>query len=149
MASLSRKLRAKALTLLFRTHAFVYESSGGIVGTSERWPTLLLTTTGRKSGKPRTTPLVYFEHEGSFVVVGSDGAARRHPQWFRNLEVDPRARIRVGRAVHRVHARTAVGEERDRLVARGRGVNPMWERYQSKTSRELPYVVLEPVRPVG
>ena len=105
---------------------------------------LLLTVTGRKSGLERSTPLVYFEVDGAYVVVGSDGGARRDPQWWKNLQVDPSARVRVGREVLPVKARLAVGDERARLWEVGKGVNPMWQRYQMSTERELPVVVLTP-----
>ena len=106
-------------------------------------PMLLLTVTGRKSGLERTTPLVYFEAGGGYVVVGSDGGARRDPQWWKNLQADPNAKVRVGRRVFRARARLAEAEERDRLWEIGKGVNPMWDRYQKGTERSLPVVILE------
>ena len=105
---------------------------------------LLLTVIGRRTGSEHTTPLVYFEDRGRFVVVGSDGAARRDPQWWKNLVVNPEARVRVGREVISAVATLAEGDERERLWALGRGVNPMWERYQGRTKRQLPVVVLTP-----
>lgn len=74
----------------FKAHATLYERSGGLLGAWMGLPMLLLTVTGRKSGEARSTPLVYFEDCGRYVVVGSDGAARRDPQWWKNLQVDPR-----------------------------------------------------------
>ena len=104
-------------------------------------PTLLLTVTGRKTGVARSTPLVYFEDGGRYVVVGSDGAARNDPQWWKNLQVDPRATVRVGRDKFPATASLATGDERARLWERGGEVNPMWKRYQTRTPRELPVVI--------
>lgn len=122
----------------------MYERSGGRLGAWLGLPTLLLTFTGRKSGRTYSTPLVYFEDQGRYVVVGSDGAARRDPQWWKNLRVHPRGSIRVGRTKLEVQASLATGEERDRLWELGKGVNPMWAKYQARTARELPVVVLTP-----
>lgn len=107
---------------------------------------LLLSVSGRKTGKIRTTPLVYFRDGDSYVVVGSDGAARRDPQWWKNLQANPRGRIRMGRDVLPVETRLAEGAERERLWERGKSVNPAWERYQKRTERVLPVVVLTPVQ---
>jgi deazaflavin-dependent oxidoreductase (nitroreductase family) len=122
----------------------VYELSGGRLGAWLGLPTLLLTFTGRKSGKSYSTPLVYFQDGDSYVVVGSDGAARRDPQWWKNLKVNPRGSVRVGRKQMDVTAHLAAGEERARLWEIGKGVNPMWAKYQARTERELPVVVLTP-----
>jgi deazaflavin-dependent oxidoreductase (nitroreductase family) len=132
------------LKAMFKTHAAVYEHSGGLVGAWLGLPTLLLTFTGRKSGKTYSTPLVYFQDGESYVVVGSDGAARHDPQWWKNLNVNPNGSIRVGRKQLTVKASLATGDERERLWEIGRGVNPMWAKYQTKTERELPVVVLTP-----
>lgn len=145
MASPLRKLRARALKAMFKTHAALYEWSDGRIGDSKKHPMLLLSVTGRKSGNTYTTPLVYFQDRGSYVVVGSDGAAKRDPQWWKNLRVDPNAELRVGRNKLKAKAALASGAERDRLWEIGKSVNPMWEQYQSRTKRVLPVVVLTPV----
>jgi len=144
MASPLRHARARALKALFRVHGVVYEATDGRLGAELGLPMLMLTVTGRRSGEPRSTPLVYFEDGGSYVVVGSDGAARRDPQWWRNLQVDPSARLRVGRRVLAATARLAEGDERARLWERGKLVNPAWARYQQRTERQLPVVILTP-----
>ena len=132
------------LKAFFRTHAAVYERSGGRVGAWLGLPTLLLTFTGRKSGKTYSTPLVYFQDGDRYVVVGSDGAARRDPQWWKNLKVNPAGSVRVGRKQLAITASLATGEERARLWEIGKGVNPLWAKYQTRTERELPVVVLTP-----
>lgn len=147
MASRVRHLRARALKALFKLHMVVYEASDGRLGAHLKLPMLLLTVTGRKTKQPRTTPLAYFADGEAYVVVGSDGGARRDPQWWLNLRVDPVAKVRVGRRVFQARARLAEGPERARLWERGKQVNPAWQGYQKYTTRELPVVVLEPVRP--
>lgn len=145
MASRYRRFRARLLKAFFKAHAEVYERSGGAVGAWLGLPTLLLTFTGRKSGRIYSTPLVYFEDEGRYIVVGSDGAARHDPQWWKNLAVNPRGSVRVGRKRLPIEASLATGSERERLWEIGKGINPMWAKYQAKTERELPVVVLTPV----
>ena len=130
---------------MFKAHATVYEVSGGRIGAWAGLPTLLLSVTGRKSGKTYSTPLVYFRDGDSYVVVGSDGAAKRDPQWWKNLQVNPIAVVREGRKKLDVKARLATGPERERLWETGTTVNPMWAKYQTRTQRELPVVVLAPV----
>jgi len=129
---------------MFKAHAEVYQRSGGRVGAWLGLPTLLLSVTGRKSGKTYSTPLVYFENGGSYVVVGSDGAAKRDPQWWKNLQVDPICEVRVGRKTFSAKASLATGAERERLWELGKDVNPMWSKYQIRTERELPVVMLTP-----
>ena len=149
MASRFRHLRARVLKAIFQAHARLYEVSDGRVGA---WigpprlgqPALLLSVTGRKSGLTRSTPLVYFEDGGNYVVVGSDGAARRDPQWWKNLQEDPQATVRIGRDTFFARASLATGAERERLWQIGIGINPMWAKYQSQTKRILPVVVLTP-----
>jgi deazaflavin-dependent oxidoreductase (nitroreductase family) len=77
-------------------------------------------------------------------VVGSDGAAKRDPQWWKNLQLDPIGTVRVGRQKLEVKATLATGAERERLWEIGKTVNPMWSKYQTRTKRELPVVVLTP-----
>ena len=144
MASRFQHLRARALKAIFKAHATVYERSGGRVGAWFGLPTLLLSVTGRKSGQLRSTPLAYFKDGDSYVVVGSDGAAKRDPQWWKNLQVDPAGSVRVGRQQFEIKATLATGAERERLWELGKSVNPMWSTYQTRTKRELPVVVLTP-----
>jgi len=144
MASRYKRLRARALKAMFRAHAAIYEATDGRIGTSAKVPMLLLSVTGRKSGKTYSTPLVYFQDGDGYVVVGSDGAARRDPQWWKNLRADPNGTIRVGREKLTVKATLATGAERERLWEIGTTVNPMWSTYQTRTERELPVVVLTP-----
>ena len=149
MASRFRHIRARVLKAFFQAHATLYEVSDGRVGAWIGPPhfgqaALLLSVTGRKSGQTRTTPLVYFEDGGNYIVVGSDGASRRDPQWWKNLKENPQATVRVGREKFRARASLAAGAERERLWQIAVSVNPMWARYQTQTERTLPVVVLTP-----
>lgn len=146
MASNYRQLRARALKAMFKAHAAIYELSDGRIGAWAGLPTLLLSVTGRKSGKTYSTPLVYFRDGDSYVVVGSDGAARRDPQWWKNLQVNPIGVVRAGRKKLEVKATLATGPARERLWETGMTVNPMWAKYQTRTKRELPVVVLTPIQ---
>jgi deazaflavin-dependent oxidoreductase (nitroreductase family) len=133
-------------------HQWLYERSGGRIG-HRLGPltTLLLHTTGARTGRPRTSALVYrADGPDRFVVVASNGGAPKHPGWYHNLRARPRAEVQVGRARIPVVAHDAQGEERDRLWAlvneRNRaGGRGRYELYQSRTSREIPVVVLERV----
>jgi deazaflavin-dependent oxidoreductase (nitroreductase family) len=109
-------------------------------------PTLLLTTRGRKSGEPRSLPLIYGETEGGYVVVASKGGLPDHPLWFLNLEADPRCDLMVGPRAVKARARVAEGDERERLWAQMAEIYPPYDDYQKNAGdRVIPVVVLEPV----
>lgn len=108
-------------------------------------PTLLLTTTGRKSGKAITLPLIYGKDGANYVVVGSKGGAPAHPAWYLNLTALPKVDVQVmDRKFHAV-ARTASGTERQRLWQQMADLYPPYNDFQKLTARELPVVVLEPM----
>jgi deazaflavin-dependent oxidoreductase (nitroreductase family) len=127
-------------------HVRRYRETGGQVGHvwREGATVLLLTTTGRKSGKPRTTPLIYAEDGARYVVVASKGGAPEHPGWYRNLEKTPDVGLQVGDRVFAARARTASGAERELLWRKANQVWPHYDEYARKTDREIPVVVLEP-----
>jgi deazaflavin-dependent oxidoreductase (nitroreductase family) len=126
-------------------HSRVYRLTGGRVGGRiGRLPVLLLTTTGRKSGEPRTQPLGYMHAGDGYAVIASKGGAAQHPFWYLNLRANPLAEVTVGRATRRVRARDAQGEERERLWRALADLYPGYDRYAQKTSRQIPVVVLEP-----
>ena len=104
---------------------------------------LLLTTRGRKTGEPRTTPLIYEDSDGDYVIVASKGGAPEHPGWYRNLSKDPQVEVQVKDDVFPAHARTASGEERERLWKLAAQQWPDYDDYQTRTEREIPVVVLE------
>jgi deazaflavin-dependent oxidoreductase (nitroreductase family) len=130
--------------LFGQEHVDRYRATDGEEG--HEWQgvrTLLLTTTGRKSGEERTTPLIYGEDDGSYVVVASKGGAPDDPAWMKNLREDPEAKVQVAGDKFAARARTATGEERDRLWARMAEIWPAYEDYATKTDRLIPVVVLE------
>jgi deazaflavin-dependent oxidoreductase (nitroreductase family) len=133
------------LKLFSRIHVFLYGLSGGRIGGKfKAAPVLLLTTTGRKSGKRRTTPLLYGEDAGRYVVVASVGGAPKHPAWYLNLRDNANATIQVGGRTLGVRAETATPEERARLWPLMTGIYAPYDDYQAKTSREIPIVILTP-----
>lgn len=107
-------------------------------------PTLLLTTTGRRTGTLHTTPLIYGRVGGCYVVVASLGGAPRHPTWYLNLVDNPRCRIQVLRDEMPADARTATGEEWHDLWDLMVDVFPEYASFQQRTERHIPVVVLEP-----
>jgi deazaflavin-dependent oxidoreductase (nitroreductase family) len=124
-------------------HVRVYRETGGERGYHWRGTTiLLLTTRGRSSGEPRTTPLIHRTDGERWIVVASKGGAPQHPAWFQNLKADPDATIEVGAQKIPVRASVAEGEERARLWSLMSEVWPAYDDYQAKTSRQIPVVVL-------
>lgn len=126
-------------------HVQRYRETAGEVG--HKWrrgsKILLLTTKGRKSGVPRTKPLIYEQDGDRYVIVASKGGAPTHPDWYRNLESDPNVELQVLDEVFPARAHTAAGEERERLWQLVNGQWPDYDSYQQKTDREIPVVVLE------
>ena len=104
---------------------------------------LLLTTKGRKTGEPRTTPLIYAEDGDDYVIVASKGGAPEHPGWYENLAKDPSVELQVLGDVFPAQARLAEGDERERLWRKANEVWPHYDEYATKTDREIPVVVLE------
>ncbi len=105
-------------------------------------PMLLLTTTGRKSGEPRTTPLSYLRDGDDCVIVASNNGSDRHPAWWLNLEAHSKAQITVGRKAWTVDMLVAEGEEYARLWPLLLDYNPQYAGYKAKARRKLPVVIL-------
>ncbi|GGZ71738.1 nitroreductase family deazaflavin-dependent oxidoreductase [Streptomyces subrutilus] len=127
-------------------HVKLYAGSNGAEG--HRWngtQTLLLTTVGRVSGEPVRTPLIYGEADGRYLIVASKGGDSAHPLWYRNLTEHPEVRIQVGPEVIQGVARTATPEERAAYWPVMVGHWPAYDEYQTKTDREIPIVVIEPL----
>jgi len=123
-------------------HVRAYRETGGERGYHWRGTTiLLLTTQGRKSAQPRTTPLIHRTDGERWVVVASKGGAPQHPAWYENLLANPDAVIEVLAEEIPVRATTAQGEERARLWGLMREVWPAYDEYQARTDREIPIVV--------
>jgi deazaflavin-dependent oxidoreductase (nitroreductase family) len=108
-------------------------------------PSLMLTTTGRKSGEKFMFPLFYGRAGDSYIVVASKGGAPQHPKWYLNLVAHPEVEVQVGTTKLKAKARTVTGEERARLWQTALEFWPPYADYQKKTEREIPVVVLDPV----
>jgi deazaflavin-dependent oxidoreductase (nitroreductase family) len=129
------------------THEFWYRMTGGLVGGSlGRLPILLLTTTGRKTGKKHTTPLVYLPDGDNMVIIASNGGSDHHPEWWLNLRANPNAEVQVGPDVKSIIAEQAQGAERARLWREVNELYAGYDGYQRSTKREIPVVVLRPER---
>jgi deazaflavin-dependent oxidoreductase (nitroreductase family) len=136
---------SEAENLFGEEHVRRYRETNGDVGHiwKEGSTILLLTTTGRTSGEPRTTPLIYAQDGDNYVIVASKGGAPEHPGWYENLAKTPEVELQVLDEVFPAHARVAEGEERDRLWRKANEVWSHYDSYQTKTDREIPVVVLE------
>jgi deazaflavin-dependent oxidoreductase (nitroreductase family) len=130
-----------------RLHAWVYRRSGGrVLGRFGGQSVLLLQTTGRRSGRTRTTPLQYVAHGESFVVVAADHGARQPPAWYLNLCATAWGRVRVGRQTFAVAAREASGDERTELWRELIAANRYLPRVQTRAERQLPLLILTPTK---
>jgi proline iminopeptidase len=137
-------------------HANRYLASGGTDGHIYRVtqpgrpdltvPSLLLTTTGRRSGEKFVFPLFYGKAGDSYFVIASKGGAPQHPGWYQNIQANPDVEVQVGTRKMRARARTATGAERARLWAEALQFWPPYADYQRQTEREIPVVVLDPIR---
>ncbi len=135
---------------LTRLHARVYRRSGGrLLGRLGSQPVLLLQTTGRRSGRTRTSPLQFMTDRDTFVVVASDAGAARPPAWYLNLRADPHAQIDLGARSVDVEAQEATGQERAELWQRLTAANRYLEPAAGKAGRELPLMILAPVTPAA
>ena len=134
------------LKLILKVMVFLYDVSGGrIGGKMGEVPVLLLTTTGRKTGKQRTLPLVYIMDGSAYVITASAGGAAKHPGWFFNIRSNPQATVQVKDKHITVTAEIAGPEKKPELWARLVEVAPNFAGYQKRTRREIPMVILHPV----
>jgi deazaflavin-dependent oxidoreductase (nitroreductase family) len=131
--------------LFGQEHVKRYVETDGEVGHDWRdgVPTLILTTTGRRSGEPRATPLIYARHGDDYLVVASHGGAPKPPAWYRNLSEDPDVQVQVKADRFPARARTATADEKPELWRRMTEIWPAYDQYQTKTDRDIPVVVLE------
>ena len=131
--------------LMSSTHVFFYKLSGGrIGGRIHKADVLLLTTTGRKTGKKRTTPLLYVRDGNRLVIIASNGGRPMDPSWWMNLKRNPIAMVQVKRLKETVYAQRAIGSEKERLWRLMTSVYPAYDNYLKKTDRDIPVVVLMP-----
>jgi deazaflavin-dependent oxidoreductase (nitroreductase family) len=137
--------RGRALQIITAVHRSLYTWTHGRIGATTGiggMPTLLLTTIGRKSGRPRTVPLPYFPHPHGYVVVGSFAGGPRNPAWYDNLLVQPEVELQVGARRVRGTATAATPAERPEIWSSVLRIAPMYADYQRITTREIPLVVL-------
>jgi deazaflavin-dependent oxidoreductase (nitroreductase family) len=126
-------------------HIFVYRVSGGKIGGRVFGsPVLLVSVTGRKSGKQYTIPLVYVQYNGEYLISASAAGADKNPVWFKNLESNPDAKIEVNGKAFNVKATIVIGEERDRLYELFKAQGSNFADYEKKTTRKIPVVRLQP-----
>lgn len=124
-------------------NTWLYRRTGGKVGGKMQGaPILLLTTRGRKTGKARTTPLIYLEDGSELAIVASKGGWPSDPLWYRNLKADPAVEVQVGPNVRQMTARTASADEREKLWPRLVSIYGDYANYQSWSDRLIPVVIL-------
>ena len=134
------------LKVMIPTTVFLYRLTGGVIGGRvQTLPVLLLTTTGRTSGKPRTVPVAYLRDGSTYVIIASYAGLPRHPAWFLNLESHREATIQLKKRQMQVKAETANQEKKRELWARLMEVAPGYADYQKRTSRDIPIVILHPI----
>ena len=108
-------------------------------------PTLILTATGRRTGRPQALPLIFGRAGKDYVLVASKGGAPEHPAWYLNLAANPEVELQVKGERLKARARTATGDERSSLWQSMAAIYPPYDEYQKRTTREIPVVVLEPL----
>ena len=121
-------------------------NKGKVAGPFQGMPMVILTTKGRRTGKPHETPLVPLEDDGKLFVFGSMGGAPKHPAWFLNLRDNPRVTVEHGTDKFEAEAKIISGEEHDRIYAKQAQRVPQFAEYQTKTTRQIPVVELQPIR---
>jgi deazaflavin-dependent oxidoreductase (nitroreductase family) len=149
---LDKPLATRVIKVMSTVNTRVYRATRGRVGKNWRImagfkkpvPICLLTTTGRKSGQPRTVPLCYLQDGADIVLVASQGGLPANPQWFGNLMVNPAVEIEIGRRRTHYRARPADPGERDRLWPQLVELYPDYASYQAWTDREIPIVICTP-----
>lgn len=140
MAPPNNRLMIKVTSTLNRC---LYRATGGVIGSRfGKARILLLTTTGRKSGRTRTVPLLYVNDGKDFVLIASNAGDDRHPAWWLNLRSEPRGEVQIGWAKAKVIARQATAEEQARLWPSITAVYPGYDEYTKRTSRRIPVVIL-------
>jgi deazaflavin-dependent oxidoreductase (nitroreductase family) len=139
------RVASVAWNMLQGSHLALFRMSGGHLGsTFGKVNILFLHHVGRQSGTHRVSPLLYVEDGPRIGIIASKGGHPRHPAWFHNLVANPDTEVEMRGGRRQVHARIAEGEERELLWAKAVAVWPDYERYQARTGRLIPVVVLDP-----
>ena len=137
------RLEARSIKAWTRIHRWVYRRTNGKVLSRMRGkPTLLLTTTGRRSGRPHTIPLPYLADGDKMIIIGSASGAERHPAWVHNLIANPRVTVQYLADSGPAHAEILAGGERKDMWERINVEAPWYAGYQQRTSREIPLIRL-------
>jgi deazaflavin-dependent oxidoreductase (nitroreductase family) len=134
------------IRIMSTLNVWAFRASGGRLGGRFRYgaPVLLLTTVGRRSGKPRVAPLLYERDGDNLIVVASKGGMSRHPLWYRNLEANLEVEVEIGSERRKMIARRASPEEKNALWPRLVAMYPDYDGYQARTKRDIPVVILSP-----
>ena len=131
------------IKLFMGLHVALYRLTGGRVGGSMgNMQVLILTTTGRKSGKTHVNPVAYFERDGGYLIVASNGGKDSHPGWYFNLTAHPDITVQVKDKQLPVHAETVTGEKRAAYWKYIVQTSPNFANYEKNTKREIPLVFL-------
>jgi deazaflavin-dependent oxidoreductase (nitroreductase family) len=137
------RLKPNTIRRLGRVHAWLWKLCGGRLDNAfGKLPLMMLTTTGRKTGRCRTTPVLYLQDETSLIVVASFGGNDMHPAWYLNLEKCPDAEVIVKGEHRKVLARKLSPEEKKIIWPRLVQLYPQFENYQQQTRREIPLMSL-------
>jgi deazaflavin-dependent oxidoreductase (nitroreductase family) len=128
-----------------RSQVEEYERTGGASPTNRGVPIIVLTSVGASSGKLRKNALMRVEHDGRYAAVASQGGAPQHPQWYHNLVANPHVELQDGPVKRDYLAHEATGDERREWWQRAADVWPDYDVYQTKTSRQIPVFVLDPI----
>lgn len=148
---LNSKATVPVIKWMSRFNVSAYRATGGRIGGKWRvgsafpWgvPVCLVTTIGRKSGQPRTAPLLFLEDDDKVILVASQGGLPKHPLWFRNIQANPEVTVQIKSRVRTMHARVADDAERSRYWPKLTAMYPDFDSYQSWTDRVIPVVICE------
>jgi deazaflavin-dependent oxidoreductase (nitroreductase family) len=137
-----------ALNVANKVDPYLMRGTRGLLKVPSGVPTALLTHTGARSAKRRTTPLVYFTHDGNVILIASQTGRPKHPAWFHNLQANPEVELWAGGGGGPYRAREAEGDERERLWRLATRLYPGYDEYQLRADaagRRIPVVVCEPL----
>ncbi|MGO8769355.1 MAG: nitroreductase family deazaflavin-dependent oxidoreductase [Mycobacterium sp.] len=128
-----------------RGNAWIYRRTNGkLGGVFQKSAVALLTTTGRKTGQPRVSPLLYLRDGDRVILVASQSGREKNPLWYLNLKADPKVSVQIKDEVLQLRARDATAEEREHYWPKLVAMYPSFEDYQSWTERVIPIVICEP-----
>jgi deazaflavin-dependent oxidoreductase (nitroreductase family) len=144
-ASRVEQLRQRFYRAFARAHHAVMVHSGGRPGwLTPKLRVLVLTATGRRSGRPRQATLAYLPHQDGYAVLATNLGRAHHPGWYHNLVAHPDAAVTIAGRTTPVRARVLTGDDRDGVIGRAQAHNAQWRYYLAHTDREIPVVLLQP-----